>query len=244
MEGAENTFQGTAGGLIQAKQRFIANILSKKPDTLYAVDDYPAMRKLLFDNVKKAVETRFPLYNSRYTLAVEGVDYEDDDEVDLQKQKEALLSNGSVTRRIRGSWVLKDAATGKEVSRTRPMTLAKVPYMTDRGTFIRNGHEYCFTNILRLEPGVYCKQKESEVAAQFNIQQGSGSGFQMRLIPSTGIFQMTRGTQNAPAYTVMHDLGVSDDDMKKAWGDELFEKNRAAGTTERAKIAAGKIYGN
>ena len=31
--------------------------------------------------------------------------------------------------------------------------------------------------------------------------------------------------------------------MKKAWGDELFETNRVAGTGERARQAAAKLYG-
>ena len=65
----------------------------------------------------------------------------------------------------------------------------------------------------------------------------------MVLTPSTGIFQFRRGTTNAPAYTVLHDFGVSDETMKKAWGAELFETNRVAGTGERARQAAAKLYG-
>lgn len=46
--------------------------------------------------------------------------------------------------------MLRDAATNQVVSRTKPQTLLKVPYMTDRGTFINSGHEYTFNNIMRL----------------------------------------------------------------------------------------------
>ena len=64
----------------------------------------------------------------------------------------------------------------------------------------------------------------------------------MSLNPTTGVFQVKRGTANAPAYTVFHDLGVTDDQMRKAWGDELFEKNKQAGSGDKAVAAAQRIY--
>ena len=99
----------------------------------------------------------------------------------------------------------------------------KVPYMTDRGTFIRSGHEYTFNNIMRLEPGVYTKKNnDDEITAQFNVKRGTGAGFNMRFIPSTGLFQFSRGTTNAPAYAVFKELGMDDEQIKKQWGPELF----------------------
>lgn len=237
-------FTGAVSNGLRAQQKFIANVLTEKPVTMYAMDDYAAMRNQLFNNVKDAVANRFPLYNDRYTLAVEDVDYDDPDDIGVDEQKRAKLEGKSITRRLRGRWVLRDANTDKVVSQTKRMTLMRVPYMTDRGTFIRNGNEYAFTNIMRLQPGVYTKEKPDEISAQFNIQKGSGSGFNMRLLPKTGVFQISRGTQNAPAYTVFHDMGISDDQMREAWGDELFEKNKEAGSGEKARIAADKIYNN
>lgn len=234
----------TLNNLIRAQQKFISNVLAKekKDIQVYRMDDYPTIRRILFDGVKRALSERFPLYNDRYTLSIEDVDYDDPEEIDLQKQKQAILDGNSVTRRLRGTWVLRDAKTDKEVSRTRRMTLMNVPYITDRGTFIRNGHEYAFSNIMRMEPGVYTKQRNDEISAQFNIQQGTGAGFNMYLMPNTGIFRIKRGTTTAPAYTFFHDMGVTDDQMKEAWGQELFDKNKAAGTDEKAIQAANKIY--
>jgi len=231
-----------AKNLLQAKQRFISNVLTEKPDKLYRLDDFDTIRQQLFDNVENAVKTRFPLYNDRFTLTLEDVKYDDPADYSLSEQKKALLEGKSLTRRLRGRWVLKDSATDKPVSSTGRMTLMHVPYMTGRGTFIRNGHEYSFTNIMRLEPGVYTKQKDDEMVAQFNIRKGSGSGFNMRFIPKTGLFQVSRGTTNCPAYTVLKDMGVSDEDMEKSWGKELFEKNKAAGVGDKARNAANKIY--
>lgn len=228
--------------LLKAKQRFIANVLTQKPDKIYRLDDFSTIRDQLFDNVAEAVKTRFPLYNDRYTLAIEDVEYDGNGRYTLADQKKALTEGRSLTRKLRGKWVLKDSATDKVVSTTGKVTLMKVPYMTERGTFIRNGHEYSFTNIMRLEPGVYTKQKEDEITAQFNIQKGSGAGFNMRFIPKTGLFQVSRGTTNCPAYTVLKDMGVTDEQMEKSWGKELFEKNKIAGEGAKARNAADSIY--
>ena len=234
---------GTLNNLVRAQQKFIANTLAQGKDVkVFRMDDYPTIRKVLFDNVKNAISQRFPLYNDRYTLTIEGVDYDDPEEVGLDKQKQAILDGTSVARRLRGSWVLRDAKTNKEVSRTKRMTLMNVPYITDRGTFIRNGHEYAFSNIMRMEPGVYTKQRDDEISAQFNIKKGTGAGFNMFLQPNTGIFKIKRNTTSVPAYTVFRDMGITDEQMKEAWGQELFDKNKAAGSDEKASMAANKIY--
>ena len=115
--------------------------------------------------------------------------------------------------------------------------------MTSRGTFIRNGREFAFGSIMRLEPGVYAKSRPDGASAQFNIRQGTGHGFNLELNPDTGVFRFRRGTATAPAYTVLRDLGVTDDQMLASWGKELFNKNRTLGLGEKARIAANRIYG-
>lgn len=40
----------------------------------------------------------------------------------------------------------------------------------------------------------------------------------------------------------MRDLGATDQQLKQAWGPELFETNRIAGTGTKARLAADKIY--
>ena len=167
-DAAVKSFENTAKNMLRAKQQFIADVLTQKPDRIYDMDDYGAMRRELSDNVKNAVQKRFPLYNDRYSLGLEEVDYDDPEDIDIDAQKDAIMEGRSCSRRLRGAWVMRDP-DGKVISKTRRMTLMRVPYMTDRGTFIRNGHEYAFSNIMRLEPGVYTKAKDNEVSAQFNI---------------------------------------------------------------------------
>ena len=235
--------QGTFNSIQRQAQAFIADILDQDQPQLYRPDDYRTMRRLIFDKVKKSVQKRFPLYNNKFVLSVENVQYKDPQQFSYKQQKEAILNGKSLGRRLIGTYVLTDAATGKEVSRTNNQTLLNVPYMTDRGTFINNGHEYTFNNIMRLEPGAYSKKNnDDQLTTQFNVKKGTGAGFNMKFIPSRGIFQINRGTANAPAYTVMRDMGVTDDQMKASWGDELFKINKEYGNTQKARIAAKKIY--
>lgn len=233
----------TLNNIGRATQQFIADVLTEPPDKIYRLDDYDAIRDSLFDNVKNAVSRRFPLRNSRYTLGVEDVDYDDPAFIDADEQKRLLLEGKSSVRRLRGSWVLRDANDDHVISKTRRMTLMRVPRMTGRGTFIRNGREYCFGSIMRLEPGVYTKEKSDEVTAQFNIKQGTGGGFNMVLNPKTGVFNVRKGTLNVPAYTVMRDLGITDDEMRDAWGEQLFSANQKAAMTAKARTAANRLYG-
>lgn len=235
--------QGTFNSIQRQAQAFIADILDQEKPQIYRVNDYKTMRRLIFDKVKQSVVKRFPLYNNKYVLSVENVQYKDPQQFSYKQQKDAILNGKSLGRRLVGSYVLTDAATGKQVSKTNKQTLLSVPYMTDRGTFINSGHEYTFNNIMRLQPGAYAKKNnDDELTTQFNVKKGTGAGFNMRFVPSKGIFQINRGTANAPAYTVMKDLGVTDEQMKKSWGQELFKINKDYGSTEKARIAAKKIY--
>ena len=66
---------------VRAVQQFISDTLTERPDRLYPLDDFGAIRQQLFDNVKTAVQRRFPMRNDRYTLAVEDVDYDDPEDI-------------------------------------------------------------------------------------------------------------------------------------------------------------------
>ena len=138
---------------------------------------------------------------------------------------------------------MKDIETGEEVSRTPTRTIVKVPYLTERGTFIRGGSEYTFNHIMRLEPGVYTRRKDqNEIYPQFNPRQGTGTRIDMVFNPAKGVFKFRKGTTTAPAYTVLRDMGVGDDAMKDAWGEELWKMNREAASDQRARQAADRFY--
>ena len=226
-------------------QKYISSVLTEKPDVVYDPLDFKSVRKALYDNSIESVKKRFPLYNERYSLEIEDLKYDDPEDFPLKVQKQAVLEGKTLGRRLRGSWVLRDVNTNKVVQKTNRMTILRVPYLTERGTYIRNGTEYTFNHIMRLEPGVYARRKDDDtVLAQIHARQGTGSRVDLVFKPSTGVFHFQKGTVNAPAYKVLSDYGVSDDAMKEAWGDNLFKLNQEAGSTVKAAQSAEKFYGN
>lgn len=226
-------------------QKYISSVLTEKPDVVYDPLDFKSVRKALYANSIESVKKRFPLYNERYSLEIEDLKYDDPEDFSLKVQKQAVLEGKTLGRRLRGSWVLRDVNTNKVVQKTKRMTILRVPYLTERGTYIRNGNEYTFNHIMRLEPGVYARRKDDDtVLAQINARQGTGSRVDLVFKPSTGVFHFQKGTVNAPAYKVLSDYGVSDDDMKEAWGEDLFRLNQEAGSTIKAAQSAEKFYGN
>lgn len=227
------------------RQLYISSILTEKPEKVYDPLDFNEVRTALYDNVLESVKKRFPLFNDRYSLSIEDVKYDDPADFSLKDQKKAILEGRSLGRRLRGSWVLRDVNTDKVIQKTPRKTILKVPYLTERGTYIRNGSEYVFSHIMRLEPGVYVRKKDDDnVLAQINARQGTGTRIDLSLKPSTGVFTFQKGTTNVPAYTVLSDYGVTDDQMREAWGDALFTINQDAGTTTKAQQAAQRFYGN
>lgn len=224
------------------RQRYISSVLEKDPGELVDFLDFPKVRQRLYDNTLDALHKRFPLYNDRYVLSLEDVAYDDPADFSLKTQKKALLEGSSVGRRIRGSWVLSDINTGKVVSKTPRKTILKVPYLTERGTFIKKGSEFTFSSIMRMEPGIYTKKRDDEISAQFNPRQGSGTRINMVFTPSSGLFRFQKGTINAPAYKVLHDYGISDEQLQQAWGKELFEINKKAAQDQRAARSAERFY--
>jgi DNA-directed RNA polymerase beta subunit len=105
----------------------------------------------------------------------------------------------------------------------------RVPYLTERGTFIHNGNEHVTVAQARLMPGIYTRRKASgELESMVNSRRGSGSSFGIRLEPDTGLFKLDAGQSQLRLYSLLHDIGVPDERMEKAWGPELLDKNRKA----------------
>jgi DNA-directed RNA polymerase beta subunit len=185
--------------------------------------DAPATRTAIMDNMLEAVKNRFPIEDDNYRLELSDVKYEGPQSYTLSQQKQALLSNRRLGCSIAGTWRLIDKATGNVLDERRDGVM-RVPYYTDRGTIINNGNEYTVISQARLSPGVYTRRKQNgELESQFNV--ANGKGFRIGLDKSTGVMNMSIGQGHVPLYPVLKAIGVTDDDMKKAWGAEITAIN-------------------
>lgn len=210
----------------------------KVPDDLREFDDPKKTRKFIYDGVLDAVQKRFPVEDDNFKLELVNARYGGPQDFSLKQQKQALISNRNLRTPIVGTWRLTDKATGKVLDE-REDTIMQVPYYTDRGTVINNGSDYTVVNQMRLRPGVYSRRKKNgELECHFNVRPRTGRSFRFGMDPETGIFTLNTGQANIPLYPVLKAIGVSDDQIKDAWGAEVALANASKSDPQALK----KIY--
>jgi DNA-directed RNA polymerase subunit beta len=193
-------------------------------------------REDIFKAVEQQAHSVKPIQNDLYTLSLGDIKYEGPERFSKKDHKQAVLSHGSLTRKLRGTWRLIDNKTGAPIAKRRA-TIANVPYMTDAGTFVHNGVEYTLAHQMRLRPGVYTREKDNgELEAHVNVMPGKGRMHRYYLDPKTGVFKINIGQAQIPLMPLLKALGASEQDIRKTWGNELTAINIAkgdAGTLEK-----------
>jgi hypothetical protein len=194
------------------------------PAGLRAFGDAAAIRSRIFDRVKEAAGKIPPVSNQRHTLTLDDVGYEGAQRYGKADWKKAILGGRSLGARLRGTWTLRDNATGAVIDQKRS-TVATIPYLTDHGTFIQNGSEYTLAHQLRLRPGVFTRrQANGELEAHVNVMPGQGAAHRIFMEPETGVFRLKVGQSKMPLTSLLHAMGASDKQLREAWGD-LYQPN-------------------
>jgi DNA-directed RNA polymerase beta subunit len=195
---------------------------------LRAFEDSDSLRSDIFNGVKDTLTSSFPKEYGGVKIELKDVDYEDVDRVPLSDQKKAILNSKYLYKRLKGTLTLKDSNTGEVLDEIQNHTLMRVPYLTDRSTFIHNGSEYSVLNQSRLESGVYSRRKTNgDIEAHINPERGAGRAMRVRLEPETGLFKLDIGQSSLSLYSLMKDIGVSDDQLEATWGKDLLDRNKA-----------------
>lgn len=202
-------------------------------DDLIDPGDFNAMRQRLFDRAATALRETYAanspklIGNDRYILQLSDVGYTGKDRISLAEQKKAILEDRTVSRPLKGAWQLVDKATGKVVSKGKRRTIMNVPYLTDRGTFIRNGTEYTVANQFRLVPNMYFRKTDDGMPeAHINAKPRTGPSFRMYMDPDTAVFYMRHRGNKIPLYPVLRAMGVDDSKIQKSWGDDIYKRNQ------------------
>lgn len=197
-------------------------------DQLLDYTDYPSVRQDLRDKVLKAVQEAPAVENEQFTLRVVNPRFSGKDRHSLKDQKGAILGGQSLSDKLVGNYELTDNLSGKVVGRTNQKRIMNVPYLTDRGTYIRNGTEYIISKQFRLVPGVYTRNTDDgNIESQFNAKPRTGSSFRVFMQPSSGHFFMKYKNRKLPLYPILRAMGVPEDAIAKRWGQDLTKKNKA-----------------
>jgi len=217
----QTTSSDTANGNID-------DAIAPKGVVLRDWEDAPALRKNVFDNSKTAFASQFPQRYGGVRLEVHDLDYEGPEEYSLAEQKDALMSNKFLHRKLVGTYKLFDDKTGESLGEQR-QTVMKIPYLTERGTWIHGGNEYSTINQSRLLPGAYTRRTAAgDIESHLNARRGTGNSLRIQLEPQTGVFKLNIGQANLKLYSLLHDIDVPDEQLEKTWGPELLKTNREA----------------
>jgi len=196
-----------------------------QPLQLRRFDDHHAARVNILNGVVSALQEKYPVENERYRLELSGLHYKQPNSYSLEEQKKAIIHGDSLHAKLHGTWALIDKASGKPVD-TKETVVAHVPWLTERGTLIHNGSEYLISSQFRLKPGVYSRMKDNGILeAHVNVKPGTGPSFRVYMEPETGVFRMAVGQSTLKLYPILRSMGVSDKELRDAWGEELLHKN-------------------
>lgn len=191
--------------------------------------DVGALRDNIFSRALSSAQSVEPIQNDLYTLKLHDVRYDGPERYNRAAQKKAVLTQGSLARRMVGTWSLIDNKTQKPVT-SRSATIAHVPYLTDSGTFVNKGVEYTLAHQLRLRPGVFTREKDNgELEAHVNTLPGKGRSHRYYMDPKTGVFKIQIGQAQIPLMPLLKTLGVQEHDIRKAWGNEITAANANQG---------------
>jgi DNA-directed RNA polymerase subunit beta len=202
--------------------------------------DHAAVRSAVFDNTLAAAATIGGVENSRYRLDLSDLHYRGPESFSPTEEKHALLTGGTLARRLAGTMTLIDKGTGTVVDR-KTGTVAHVPYLRDDGTFLLNGAATVLSHQLRLDPGVYVRKKGStEVEAHVNVLPDDGHQHRVVMEPDTGVFRVHVGQAKVPALPLLRALGATDDEVRAAVGPQLFAANAKAARPHHLR----ELYGH
>lgn len=143
---------------------------------------------------------------------------------DIKEQHKRRIEGKSWSAQVNGVVEVVDLQTGKTLVR-RTQRITDIPKMTRHGSWIIDGQEMSLMNQWRLRPGAYVKATEraGEYEAQFQLAKGKSFDLQQE---ERGNLYMKLGGRKIPLYSVLQATGISDDQMKAAWGAEAFHETK------------------
>lgn len=189
--------------------------------------DYEKQQRALEAAAIKSIEDVFPIIGSSKRLNLKKVWVDDAASPTIREEKKAMLEKGTVGSPIYGDLEMTDKE-GKVLS-TKKMKLATLPRTLSRtGSFLVRGNHYQVSNQLRLRSGAYTTEKENgELKSFYNLKKGGqGRSLSAEMNPETGVFKMKIDQGSVELYPMLKAMGVTDRDIRKAWGDEVWAANK------------------
>lgn len=143
----------------------------------------------------------------------------------IAEQLRVKLKGGSWSIPITGKLTLTRIADNAVLDRTRgAVILARLPRITSRYSYIVGGHERQHDSLFRSKARPYhIVAANGDIVGRWNV--ANGTGFDIVVDPASGRMQMKYRTSHVSLYSVLRALGVTDEDMKRRWGEKVYKNN-------------------
>jgi DNA-directed RNA polymerase subunit beta' len=189
--------------------------------------------ELAFEQLKKktvdAIQSYFPFEGKKRRVVVSNVHVDDKLSVDdIASQSDAKDREGTWGVPVKADIKLVDTLTGQIIDEKKSTSIARLPKLTNRYSYIVGGNEYQVDHLFRLKSGVYARvQDNGDLESEFSLKKSPASNrFSVKLDRLTKKFSLKYGDAHIGLYPVLKSLGVADDDIEKSWGKEIFAANR------------------
>ena len=200
------------------------------------------------DSTKLAITEQFPIEGKLRNLRIENVeipepDYSIDDEYD------ARYNNKTLSVPVYATISLTDKE-GNVLDQKKKHKMMDLPVYTNRGSFLVDGNEYTVAIQNRIRAGVFPHVSEAgEIEGAINASKGLIHAPTVTLDPKSSKFRMSIDNSNIEMLPILRAIGVQDADIKRTWGDAIFDANNTvsqrvheSSIRNAAKKFTGKRY--
>jgi len=195
--------------------------------TFSGPEQFDALKKTVVESYQKLFPVQKDPNGASLHLNKIWVDDQALDPHDYVDQKKTRLAGNTWGAPVYASLELRDG-TGKVVDRMEKVRLATIPRLTPRGSYIVGGNEYQVANQLRMKMGPYVvrTQKGDQYKAVLSLGGEFNKRPEIHFDPISNKYTAVIDQSRMPLYPLMHAMGVSDEEMRKNWGPEIFAANR------------------
>ncbi len=183
-------------------------------------------------NFAESILKMFPIQGRKNVLEMHDITFDESKAhpSDIRAQELAKHQEKTWGIPVYAKFVLKDKVTGQTLNESK-QKLAVMPRLTPRDTYIVSGGEWNSAYQWRLKSGIYSKIAENgKLETEFNLN-GAGKDFaresrlKIPFDPEKKKFNFKYGTISIPLYSMLKADDMSDEDIKKEWGEDIFNAN-------------------
>jgi DNA-directed RNA polymerase beta subunit len=173
------------------------------------------------ESLAKKAQTMFPVEGNFFTLKASDITVTRG-KSGITGVKQALVTGSSILNRLKATVSLIDNNTKKVIDQKRRVIMS-IPAFTKKGSFVIEGNSYVIPLQQRLRPGVYTlKKRNGAIETMFNLEKGRN--FTLKLNGENFVVKV--GSAHVSLYSLLTFLGISDDSMKSAWGEQMLQVNK------------------